>query len=58
MQCPKGGLGVIDNGSLPPFRVFPAHCDCGAYINVTDGQIPFHEVGEDQLGTLVEQLRS
>lgn len=58
MMCPKGGLGVVDDGSLPAARAFPAHCDCGAYITVLDGQVPFHEVGENQLPTMVPSTPS
>lgn len=41
-QCSWGGLGVMDDGSLPQARVFPARCECGAIVEVTDGQIAFH----------------
>lgn len=52
MLCNYSLLGLIDQGELPEQREFKAHCTCGAYVLVTDGQIPAHAVGEDQLGVL------
>jgi len=51
VTCDWGGMGLLDNDParpLPADRVFAARCECGAYVTVVDGRIPFHRTGEDE----------
>lgn len=47
--CPYSGLGVYDDGSLPPQPQFKGRCSCGAVIVVDHGRIGEHVKGMDRL---------